>query len=197
MPGPQPLDPIAQEDLNIRRGVFDLSAVAEPQLSRRESLEARELIAACLQVSPAARPSVAAVLGHPLFWAPGAVMEAVRTLKKRDYTEAALKRALQARGAGRLYTGLRDWQDRVHPPLLAALSAKSGYGPGLGQLVRFVRNAHEHPPACVDAFLGRPVAALEAGAVEEARQAVVARHIVEALPELPLCVHLALEHGGS
>ena len=196
MSDPRALGPVAQEDFNIRRGKFDLSAVAAPPLSRRESLEARDLIAACLQVAPAARPSAAAFLRHPLFWDPGTAMEAVRTLRKRDLTEAGLREALEAKGAGALYAALRDWQDRVHPPLLAALRAKSGYGAGLGQLLRFARNGHEHPPPCADAFLRRPAAGLDPGAVEEARQEAVAGYLVEAFPELPLCVHVALEGEG-
>ena len=205
-PEPGTPDAAAQEDRNILQGAPDLSAVtnplkspapsANPLLSPRERLEATHLLSLCLRVRPRERPSAGEALGHPLFWAPEDVVAATRTLRQRDPSEAALVRALEQAGLAHLHAALLDWRSRVHAPLLEALAAfqgAGGYGAGMAQLLRFVRNAHEHPPACMDAFAAAGPAG---GAREAARQAAVARHVVEAVPELPLCVYVALRAGG-
>ena len=194
-------DAAAQEDRNILRGACDLSALAHPRLplSGRERVEATHLLAACLRVHPRARPSIGTLLGHPLFWDASDAVQAIRILRQSDVSEAAMASVLEEAGLEHLYRALVDWQDRVHAPLLEALTAfqgAAGYGSGLAQLLRFVRNAHEHPPACMDAFVTGARGAVSSSAGERSRQEAVARHVMEAVPELPLCVYVALKSAG-
>ena len=64
------------------------------------------------------------------------------------------------------------------------------YGREFGDLVRFVRNVHEHPPRMEE--LGRRTA----GSISE-RRALVAEYFATTLPELALAVHLCLEHADG
>ena len=125
-------------------------------------------------------------------------MQAVCVLRSRNPQEAAAKAALQKAGLAGLYDGLAEWPSRVHPPLRNALEAfgrgagagKGGYGPGVAQLCRFVRNAYEHPPPW-EALPGRGPAG-RGGPDVDARKAAVVEHIVEALPGLGLCAYVLL-----
>ena len=144
------------------------------------------------------------LLLHPLFWTPADVMVKVRVLKNFDTTEAELRAVLEGAGLRSAYLALAvDWKTRIHPPLLAALSAfrnpkrERAYGFGMLELCRFVRNAHEHPPgpAALPSTAGAEAGAgvEEAAGGTEAGRAVVAQYLVEALPELALSVGRALE----
>jgi hypothetical protein len=98
-----------------------------------------------------------------------------------------------------------DWQARVHGPLLARLRAYAsaeGYADGFGGLLRFARNASEHPPA--GAELTPLLAALqEAGFTDPAprrprsvaaRRSLLADYILCLFPALSIAVY---ECGGG
>jgi serine/threonine protein kinase len=141
---------VALENLHIARGEHDLSPLDACGLPKHAAAEARHLLSACLAKDAFRRPTAAAVPAHPLFWDAAATAEALVTLRRRKPSEAALRRALsRADVPAAAYARLAAWRGAVHAPLLACAPARSrvtAYRDGLAELLRFARNALEHPP---------------------------------------------------
>ncbi len=191
---PAPAFSEAAENLNIMAGRADLSALDAAGLSARAALEARHLLAACLAVTPRERPTIAALRAHPLFWDAPAAAAQLRALHERQPEERALRLQLEAAGMSEAYARLADWQAAAHGPLLESHAPRSRYGAGLAQLLRFARNAHEHPPpASAAGLLPR---ALPPSASLQARRDAVVEHLLECWPELALAAHVCLAKAG-
>jgi serine/threonine protein kinase len=183
----------AAENKRIQDGAVEWAGLEAQRagLRPRTALEARHLLAQMLAVRPELRPAMSAVRAHPLFWsAPDAAVN-LRALYDRRPDEAALERAMESAGLRDAYLRLAGWRVTAHPPLLTAMSrgVPSKYSDGMAQLLRFARNAHEHPPGADAAALPR---ALLAGAGTEARRDAVMQHLLECWPQLPLAVHVCL-----
>jgi len=213
----------AEVDASIRAGRFQLSELMTLRGPPRAALEARHLLASMLAPLPASRPTAAKVLAHPLFWTADVALAAAKDLYDTGAdTEAALSAAMgdamleSAAGGGSAASergallaaaacDVADWQARVHGPLLARLRAYAsaeGYADGFGGLLRFARNASEHPPA--GAELTPLLAALqEAGFTDPAprrprsvaaRRSLLADYILCLFPALSIAVY---ECGGG
>jgi serine/threonine protein kinase len=185
---------VALENLRIARGEHELAPLEACGLPKHAAAEARHLLSACLSKDAFRRPAAAAVPAHPLFWDAAAAAEALVTLRRRKPSEAALRSALsRASVPDAAYVRLADWRAAAHAPLLACAPARSrvkAYGGGLAELLRFSRNALEHPP---------PPGALPAAhepppgaAGDEARRAAVVSYLRDAWPELALAAHAGL-----
>ena len=183
--------------------VADPSSVDKLRLPAHVRAEAAALLRACLAESPAARPSAAAVRAHPLFWDDTEAAAAMRRLYELEQMrpnagprdkEAMLQHWLEQGGLGDAHAELAAWQSAVHRPLLRWLTQPRGafkgadYGAGLEQLLRFVRNAAEHPPD-PDAL---PAAFTPAEPTKEASRAAVQSYVRATWPRLALAVHACL-----
>lgn len=198
--------PFAGDDA-IRAGAFSLAGLMRPGgLSTRAALEARHLLASMLAPDPGDRPGAAAVLRHPLFASPEAVLQAACELHAsgaladdRLAARAAAARALSG-GAGAERAALlaacacdaQGWAARVHPPLLERLARAPGarYDDTLAALLRFARNAWEHPPSGAEARgLALPGVGPRRGrpGVSQ-RRALLAHHLLAQFPTLGIAV---------
>jgi hypothetical protein len=208
-----------EADARIRAGRFELSALMGVRGPPRAALEARHLLASMLAPAPEERPSAAAVLRHPLFWSAADALAAAKALHDAGTdADAAL---LSAAAAGLVRTGaaggsaaergallaaaccdLQGWQARVDGALLARLLsyAPAGYDDTFAGLLRFARNAFEHPPA--GAELAPLVTALaEAGGAPPAlrrprsvaqRRTLLAEYLLALFPALALACYECL-----
>ena len=183
--------------------VKDPSSLDKLSLPAHVRAEAIALLSACLADNPAARPSAAAVRAHPLFWddvEAAAAMRRVYELEQmrpgvgpRD-KDAMLQRWLDDAGMGDAYAELAGWQSDVHRPLLRWLTQPRGsfkggdYGQGVEQLLRFVRNATEHPP---DAE-ALPAEYRPKELSKEACRAAVQSYVRARWPRLALAAHACL-----
>jgi len=154
-----------EADAAIRTGRFELSALMALRGPRRAALEARHLLAAMLSPLPSERPSAADVLRHPLFWSADAALQAAKALHDGggDPDGALLTAAMRGGGPGSgsasersallaaACCDLAGWQSRVDGALASRMVAYAGpagrYDDSFAGLLRFARNAHEHPPA--------------------------------------------------
>ncbi len=185
---------VAAESMRILRGQHDLSPLDACGLPKHAAAEARHLLTACLAKDAFRRPTAAMVPAHPLFWDAAATAEALLTLRRRKPSEAALRSALSRAGVpDASYARLADWRAAVHAPLLACAPAQKrvkAYAGGLAELLRFARNALEHPPppgALPPAHEPPPGAG-----GDEARRAAVVSYLRDAWPELALAAHAGL-----
>ena len=181
---------VASENLRIQLGPFDLAPLgAAGLLPPRAAIEARHLLAACLAVQPEKRPTAAAVRGHALFWDAEEAAQKLRALLKTEPKEAALLGALEAAGMDKgARTRLAEWRSSEAAGDLLQMCAQedqpaNNYRPGLKELLRFARNAHEHPPPGGALGLAR-----DAG--KAVRSNAVMERILAAWPELALAVFL-------
>jgi hypothetical protein len=150
---------------------------------RRAALEARHLLASMLAPVPAERPS--AVLLQPFFWSADAALLAAKAVRDSGIDPDAALLAAAMRGGGpssgsssercallaAACCDLAGWRSRVDGALAARLAQHAGpagrFDDSFAGLLRFARNAHEHPPA--GAELAPLVRALqEAGAQAQA-----------------------------
>jgi len=173
--------------------------------SPRRALEARHLLASQLSAQPSQRPTAAQALAHPLFWSAPAALRAAKNLFDAG---GDADEKLSAAAAGDLGGGcaaaaelrtllaatecdLQGWQSRVSPAMGDRL-AHGGYSDGFSGLLRFARNALEHPPTTAEERRIR--AALAEGGVEggggargvEARRRALAEYLVLLFPSLAL-----------
>jgi serine/threonine protein kinase len=206
--GPSSLDEL-EENRRILEGRLDLSALSAAKLPPRTALECAHLLGVCLAVEPEARPTAAELCAHPLFWQPVEVADKLWELNdalkaERGATEERLLQACAALDAQALQQ-LTSWRaEPRNAALLAAMRAtdfqRSAYErDGLRELVRFLRNALEHPPMRQRGVLGslasnRKGALAEGGelGVAEWRYAIAA-HACNVWPALPLAAHLGLQ----
>jgi hypothetical protein len=121
------------------------------------------------------------VLQHPLFWSADAALQAAKALHDAGGDpDAALLMAAVSRPASGASAGsaaersallaaaccdLHGWQARMDGALLARMHDYAGgtpYADGFAGLLRFARNAYEHPPAGAELAPppGRPGAVL-------------------------------------
>ena len=160
------------QDAHNARGQVDLSPLMRIG-APRTSLEARHLVACTLADDPGRRPTSGAVLRHPLFWSTSQALRACKEVHDtgRDAEERLIAGAMAAGASGgdsergALLTAalcdLQGWQARISPLFfdrMAAFVHTSGglaYEDTFGGLLRFIRNAVEHPPTSGEANVMR------------------------------------------
>lgn len=207
-PGPFSGATLAEVDARIKAGRFELSQLMGLGGSPRCALEARHLLASMLAPSPADRPSAAAVLRHPLFATSAVVLSSAAELHASGVGASAEERlshrAANARarhGAAAAERGallaaatcdLQGWIGRVEPMLFERLSSYPGaraYEDTLAGLLRFARNAAEHPPSGAEAAaLRAAVSAKPPGRGVAARRALLAEYLLALFPTLGIAV---------
>ena len=160
------------QDAHNTRGQVDLSPLMRIG-APRTSLEARHLVACTLADDPGRRPTSGAVMRHPLFWSTSQALRACREVHDtgRDAEERLIAGAMSAGASGgdsergALLTAalcdLQGWQGRITPLFfdrMAAYVHDSGglpYEDTFAGLLRFIRNAVEHPPTSGEASVMR------------------------------------------
>jgi serine/threonine protein kinase len=160
------------QDAHNARGQVDLSPLMRIG-APRTCLEARHLVACTLADDPGRRPTSGAVLRHPLFWSTSQALRACKDVHDtgRDAEERLIAGAMAAGASGgdsergALLTAalcdLQGWQARISPLFfdrMAAFVHTSGglaYEDTFGGLLRFIRNAVEHPPTSGEANVMR------------------------------------------
>ena len=165
--GGHPAGETYERDFRILRGDVD------PRAALRHLPEACHAVSAALARSPRARPPVAALLAHPLWWSAGERVAFLVALSDRVEPEdragsaggdaapapSPLLLALESYAPDALGAGA--WTDRVPPALLTGgAAARRRYAPrSLRDLLRCVRNKHAHYRELapdVQAALGAP-----------------------------------------
>lgn len=183
--------------------VADLSALRWLSLPLYVQVEATALLSACLSQKPDARPSAAAVVEHPLFWNADTAAVQTKRLYELDMLgprvdarekERKLQTWLESAGLEDAYADLYNWQGSTDSSLLdwyteARGSFKGGaYGRGLEQLLRFARNALEHPPDAA----ALPKAYRPASGGKAECRAAMALYLRACWPQLCVAVHACL-----
>ena len=114
----------------------------------------------------------------------------LRHLLALRLSETELQRSLENAKSSHVYATLNEWRGVAHPPLLKSHRGDSAvvYRAGLLELLRFVRNHHEH--AHENAFL-LPTKPPRDATGDVCHDAILA-HVLQTWPELPLALHLCL-----
>lgn len=180
----------AFENSRIVAGEFELLPLENAGLPAHVSRCAIDLIASMLSTEPVARPTILTLQQHPLWWQPDVVMAKAKLLydERRELPDEALI-AVNMHGAD------IQWWERMEPHLLERVvnhsrrAAGKEYGRAFPDLLRFVRNMHEHPPRA-----DQLVRMAEGEHTIQDRRAMVADYFLKTLPELPLAVHFCLVH---
>jgi len=184
-------------DANIRGGRFDLTGLMSG-LRPRSALEARHLIAGMLVVEPAARPTAAVVLRHPLFWTAGQVVRAAKELHASGVDVELQLGEVGERGALIMAAACdtQGWQSRVEGGLLERMRQMgSAYEDDFPGLLRFIRNVLEHPPTAAESReVARNLDRESPGKSVGERKELFADWMVSCFPTLGIAVY---ECGGQ